>query len=169
MNTKTNKLVYVLILMTVSVLLFDNNFFIGKPVNVVVKSKDIERSGGNKPSSSGHYTLFIKDLDENKYKVPDWLFQYYHIGDTVSVIRSLLFSKAIRIESNKNGEYIKENIGVFNSDTFGRIVCSVPILLCSILLFFPVVFKKEEHQIVALVFSGILTATIIAFYFIFST
>ncbi|MES2847832.1 MAG: hypothetical protein V4685_02165 [Bacteroidota bacterium] len=169
MITRTHKIVSGVIFLIVSLLIFDNYCFIKKPETVVVSSKDVVLSAGNRASRPGHSTDFIIDTKGNKYKVPNWLFRYYHIGDSFSVTRSLIFNKAIRIESYGYDEYVKENIGVLNSDGFSITVSIIPLLLCIVTIFFGHLLKNEGQQFAVLGFPIILAVVIIAFYFIFST
>ncbi len=157
-----------LIVIIISILLIDNNYFPAKKHKVSIANKVVEISPGYKGSST-HNTYFIKDRAGHKYKIDPWLYKYYNIGDSFTVTRSLFFGRAIKIESNKDGEAIDENIGVFNTGIFSILICLIPAFLSFALLFLPGLFKKEEQQIGALCMSLIFSVAVIAFYFIFST
>ena len=169
MITRTHKLVCAIIFLVVSVLVFDNNCFIKKSVNVIINDKVIELSAGRKLGERGHKTFFLKDSNGNKYKVPVSYFEYYQAGDTLAVTRSFFFNKAIRIESQKNGEFVAEKIGVLNSDVFSVCLSIITLILCVIIMFFEGMLKTVERQIAVFLFAILLMAVIVAFYFIFST
>ncbi len=156
-----------MLLCVVSVLLFDSNCFLKEPAYTIVTNKTIELSAGNKPTQQGHSTEFIYDDKGNKYKVPLSLYQYFSIGDSFAVTRSVLFNRPIRIQFAWHGEYVRENTGVLNADWFSRVISAIPVVLCLLIIFIGNRINKEERLFIMLFFSVILTAVVVAFFFIF--
>ncbi|MBL0356877.1 MAG: hypothetical protein IPP72_08265 [Chitinophagaceae bacterium] len=166
-NKKTTWLVGIFILLAISFLLIDNNWMNGASEPVTISSKRVEQSTGK--NSHRHSTYFWVDHSNRKYKVPEWLYNELHLGDSFLVKRSVIFNKVIRIQCSLDGYETTENIGVINDDWFGIGLCAIAMLLSVVEVFAPGIFKNEEQQFTAFYLSILLTAVIIAFYFIFST
>lgn len=168
MNRKTTLLLSLSIILVVTLLFFDNNCFLKKPVSLAIFEKKVEESSSYKSISSTHRTFFLKDSLGHKYKVSGGLYNFSRIGDSILVTRSLLLNRAIRIDVLKQDEYAREDIGVLNADWFSKLMCVIPFALSLNILVFGS-YIKEIRVAGSLIISGIVTATIIAFYFIFST
>ncbi len=98
MEVKNQKLISVIVFLIIGILFFDNNCFLKEPLHTVVKGKSLEFSARR---SREYPAYFLLDESGMKYKVPGGLYGYINTEDSLIVTRSLLFNKAIRIESYK--------------------------------------------------------------------